>query len=209
VACFREFASAGELADVCVFGVGNDFAFFAVAERADDAARIFFVRYHRRHAAELALVQHVHQKRFDDVVHVVAECNFVEVVFACELDEFRAALRAAPIAVELAAFFEAAFYGYVFKIKRHLRIFFSHALQKFAGGLVCKVALDVDGCEFALGPEFAEACSKLHQEYARILAAACGNQHAVSVFNQIEVVNSFRNFLIDSFADLTRHYYFI
>ena len=61
VACFREFASASELADVCVFGVGDDFAFFAVAERADDAARIFLVRDHGWHAAELAFVQHVHQ----------------------------------------------------------------------------------------------------------------------------------------------------
>ena len=61
VACFREFAGAGELADVGVFGVGDDFAFFAVAERADDAARILFVRDHGRHAAELAFVQHVHQ----------------------------------------------------------------------------------------------------------------------------------------------------
>ena len=56
MARFREVAGAGELADVGVFGVGDDFAFFAVAERADDAARIFFVRYDRRHAAELAFV---------------------------------------------------------------------------------------------------------------------------------------------------------
>ena len=61
MACFREFAGAGELADVGVFGVGDDFVFFAVAERADDAARIFFVRHHGWHAAEFALVQHVHQ----------------------------------------------------------------------------------------------------------------------------------------------------
>jgi len=61
VACFREFAGAGELADVGVFGVGDDFAFFAVAERADNAARIFLVRYHWRHPAKLAFVQHVHQ----------------------------------------------------------------------------------------------------------------------------------------------------
>lgn len=61
VARFREFAGAGELADVGVFGVGDDFAFFAVAERADDAARILFVRDHGRHATEFAFVQHVHQ----------------------------------------------------------------------------------------------------------------------------------------------------
>ena len=61
MACFREFAGAGELANVGVFGVGDDFAFFAVAERADDAARILFVRDHGRHAAEFAFVQHVHQ----------------------------------------------------------------------------------------------------------------------------------------------------
>ena len=30
VTCFREFAGAGELADVRVFGVGDDFALFAV-----------------------------------------------------------------------------------------------------------------------------------------------------------------------------------
>ena len=56
VACFREFAGAGELANVCVFGVGDDFAFFTVAERAYDAARILFVWHHWRHAAELAFV---------------------------------------------------------------------------------------------------------------------------------------------------------
>ena len=56
VACFREFAGTGELANVRVFGVGDDFAFFAVAERADNATRILFVRHHWRHPAELALV---------------------------------------------------------------------------------------------------------------------------------------------------------
>ena len=61
MACFREFAGAGELADVGVFGVGDDFAFFAVAERADDAARVLLVGHHGRHAAEFAFVQHVHQ----------------------------------------------------------------------------------------------------------------------------------------------------
>jgi len=61
VACFREFAGTGELADVCVFGVGDDFAFFAVAERADDAARVLFVWDHGRHATEFTFVQHVHQ----------------------------------------------------------------------------------------------------------------------------------------------------
>ena len=209
MACFREFAGAGELADVGIFGVCDDFAFFAVAEWADNAARILFVRHHGRHAAEFAFVQHVHQKRFDDVVHVVAERNLVEVVFACKLDEFRAALRAAPIAIELATFLEAAFYGDILKVKRYLRIFFCHALQKFAGCLVCKIALDMDGGEFALGPEFAEACGEFHQQYARILAAAGGDEHAVAVFNQAEVVNGFRDFLIDSLANLTRHCYFI
>ena len=97
--CFREFAGAGELADVRVFGIRDDFAFFAVAEWANNAARVLFVRHHGRHAAEFTFVQHVHQKRLDDVVHVVAERNLVEVVFACELDEFRAALRAAPVTV--------------------------------------------------------------------------------------------------------------
>lgn len=203
MACFRKFAGAGELANVGVFGVGDDFAFFAVAEWTDDAARIFLVRYHRRHAAEFAFVQHVHQKRFDDVVHVVAERNFAEVVFACELDEFRAALRAAPIAVQLAAFLEACFYGDILKVERYLRIFFCHALQKFARSLVCKVALDVDGGKFALGPEFAESSGELHQQYAGILAAACSDEHAVSIFNQVEVVIGFRDFLIDSFAYLT------
>lgn len=209
MACFREFAGAGELADVCVFGVGYDFAFFAVAERANNAARVLFVRHHGRHPAELAFVQHVHQKCFDDVVHVVAECNLVEVVFACELDEFRAALRAAPVAIEFATFFETCFYGDVFKVERHLRVFFCHSLQKFAGSLVCKIALDVDGSKFALGPEFAESCSEFHQQHAGILTAACGDEHAVSVFNQVEVVNGFRDFLIDSFTNLTRHNYFI
>ena len=61
MARFREFAGAGELADVGVFGVGDDFAFFAVAERADDAARVLLVGHHGRHAAEFAFVQHVHQ----------------------------------------------------------------------------------------------------------------------------------------------------
>ena len=56
MACFRKFAGAGELANVRVFGVRDDFAFFAVAERADDAARVLFVRHHGRHAAELAFV---------------------------------------------------------------------------------------------------------------------------------------------------------
>ena len=209
MACFRKFAGAGELANVGVFGVGDDFAFFAVAERADDAARIFLVRYHRRHAAEFAFVQHVHQKRFDNVVHVVAERNFVEVVFACELDEFRATLRAAPIAIQLAAFLEAGLYGDVLKVEWHLRVFFCHALQEFAGRLVCKIALDVDGGEFALGAKFAEACGEFHQEDAGILATACSDEHAVSIFNQVEVVNGFRDFLIDSFAYLTRHNYFI
>ena len=61
MACFREFAGAGEFADVGVFGVGDDFAFFAIAERADDAARVLLVGHHGRHAAEFAFVQHVHQ----------------------------------------------------------------------------------------------------------------------------------------------------
>lgn len=136
---------------------------------------------------------------------MVAECNLVEVVFACELDEFRAALCAAPIAIQLAAFFEAGFYGDVLKVEWHLRVFFCHALQEFAGRLVCKIALDVDGGKFALGAEFAEACGEFHQEYAGILATARGDEHAVSVFNQVEVVNGFRDFLIDSLAYLTRH----
>ena len=55
---------------------------------------------------EFALVQHVHQERFYDIVHVVAECNLIVAVFAGELDEFGAALRAAPVAVELAAFLD-------------------------------------------------------------------------------------------------------
>ena len=205
MACFRKFAGAGKLADVGVFGVGDDFAFFAVAKWADDAARILFVWDHWWHAAELAFVQHVHQKRFHNVVHVVTERDFVEIVFACELDEFCAALRAAPIAVELAAFLEAGFYGDVFKVEGYLRVFFCHALQEFAGRLVCKVALDVDGGEFALGPEFAETCCKFHEEYAGILATACGDEHAVSVFNQVEVVTGFRDFFSDSLAYLTRH----
>ena len=209
MACFREFAGAGELANVRVFGVGDDFAFFAVAERADDAARILFIRHHWRHPAELAFVQHVHQKRLDDVVHVVAERNFVEVVFTCELDKFRASLCAAPITVQFAAFFEAGFHSDVFKVERYLRVFFCHALQKFAGRLVCKIALDVDGGKFAFGPEFAESCGEFHQQHTGILAAACSDQHAVSVFNQVEVVNSFCDFLIDSFTNLTRHNYFI
>ena len=99
MACFREFAGTGELANVRVFGVGDDFAFFAVAERANNAARVLFVWHHGRHAAEFALVQHVHQERFDDVIHVVAECNLVEVVFACEFDKLCAALRATPVTV--------------------------------------------------------------------------------------------------------------
>ena len=140
---------------------------------------------------------------------MVAERNFVEVVFACELDEFCAALRAAPIAIQLAAFFEAGFYGDVFKVEWYLRVFFCHALQEFAGRLVCKIALDMDGGEFALGAEFTEACGEFHQEYAGILATACSDEHAVSVFNQVEVVNGFRDFLIDSFTNLTRHNYFI
>lgn len=136
---------------------------------------------------------------------MVAKRDFVEVVFACELDEFCAALRAAPIAIELAAFLEAGFYGDVFKVEWHLRVFFCHALQEFAGRLVCKIALDMDGGEFALGAEFAEACGEFHQEYAGILATACGDEHAVTVFNQVEVVNGFRDFLIDSLTYLTRH----
>ena len=131
MACFREFAGAGELANVRIFGIGDDFAFFAVAERADNA-------------------------------DVVAECNLVEVVFACELDEFRAALRAAPVAIELATFLETCFYGDVFKVERHLRVFFCHALQKLARSLVCKITLDVDGSKFALRPEFAESCGEFH-----------------------------------------------
>ena len=165
MACFREFAGAGELADVRVFGIRNDFAFFAVAERADNAARVLFVRHHGRHSAELAFVQHVHQKRLDDVIHVVTERNLVEVVFACEFDKLCAALRAAPVAVQLTAFLEARFYGDILKVERHLRVFFCHSLQKFAGSLVCKIALDVDGGKFAFWPEFAESCGELHQQY--------------------------------------------
>lgn len=44
----------------------------------------------------------------------------VEVVFAGELDELRAALRTAPVAVELAAFLEAAFHGYILEVERNL-----------------------------------------------------------------------------------------
>jgi len=136
---------------------------------------------------------------------VVTERDFVEVVFACELDEFRAALCAAPIAIQLAAFLEAGLYGDVLKVEWYLRVFISHPLQEFAGCLVCEIALDVDGGEFALGAEFAEACGEFHQEDAGILATARGDEHAVSVFNQVEVVNGFRDFLIDSLAYLTRH----
>ena len=134
---------------------------------------------------------------------MVAERDFVEVVFAGELDEFCAALRAAPVTVELAAFFEAGLYGDVLEVEGHLRVFFCHALQEFAWRFVCKIALDVDGGEFALGAEFAEARCEFHEEYAGILAAARGDEYAVSVFNQIEVVDGFRNLLVDSFADLT------
>ena len=134
---------------------------------------------------------------------MVAERDFIEVVFAREFDELSAALRAAPIAIQLAAFFETGFYGDVLKIEGDLRVFFCHALQEFAGSLVCKIALDMDGGEFALGAEFAEACSEFHQEYAGILATACSDEHAVTVFNQIEVVDGFRDFLVDSLAYLT------
>ena len=140
---------------------------------------------------------------------MVAERDLVEVVFACELNKLCAALRAAPVTVEFAAFLEARFYGDVLKVERYLRIFFRHALQKFARRLVCKIALDVDGGKFALGPEFAESSGEFHQQHARIFATACGDEHAVSVFNQVEVVNGFRDFLIDSFANLTRHNYFV
>ena len=140
---------------------------------------------------------------------MVAECDFVEVVFAGELDEFRAALRAAPIAVEFAAFLQSTLNGDVLKVEGNLRVFFGHALQEFAWRFVCKIALDVDGGEFAVGTEFAEARREFHEEYAGILASAYGNQHAVAVFNQIEVVDGFRDFLIDSLAYLTRHCYFV
>ena len=136
---------------------------------------------------------------------MVAERNFVEVVFACEFDKLCAALRAAPVTVQLAAFFEAGFYGDILKVERYLRVFFCHALQKFARSLVCKIALNVNGGKFAFWPEFAESCGEFHQQHARILATACGDEHAVSVFNQVEVVNCFRDFLINSLAYLTRH----
>ena len=150
MACLREFAGAGELADVGIFGVLDDFGLFAVAQRADNAAWVFFIGDHRGHAAELSLVQHVHQEGLYDVVHVVAERNFVVAVFAGELDELGAALRAAPVAVELATFLESAFDGDILEEERNLRILFRHALQKFARGLVCKVALDMDCANLAI-----------------------------------------------------------
>ena len=78
------------------------------------------------------------------------ERDFVEVVFACEFDQFCAALCAAPITVEFATFFQAAFYSNIFKIKWHLRILFSERLQKVSRCFVCKIALDVNRGKFAV-----------------------------------------------------------
>ena len=206
VTCLRKFAGAGELADVGVFGVLDDFGFFAVAQRPDDAARVFLVGDHRRHAAEFALVQHVHQERLYDVIHVVAECNLVVSVFAGELDELGAALRAAPVAVELAAFLETSFDGNVLEEEWNLRILFGHALQEFARSLVGKVALDMDRSDFAVRQEFSHTARELHQQHAGILASAYGDQYLVAVFNQVEVVESLGDFSTDAFADGVGHW---
>ena len=138
---------------------------------------------------------------------MVAERDFVEVVFAGELDEFGAALRAAPVAVELAAFFEAGFYGDVLEIERDLRVFFCHALQEFTGRLVCKIALDVYGSDFAIGQKLAHSTCKFHQQYAGILTAAYSDKHLVSVFNQVEVVKRFGDFLANAFANCVGHFF--
>ena len=140
-------------------------------------------------------------------VGVMAERNLIVAVFAGELDEFGAALRAAPVAVEFAAFLEATFNGDIFEEKRNLRVLLCHALQEFARSLVGKVALDVDCPDFAVRQELAHAAGKLHQEHAGILAAAYRDQHLVAVFNQVEVVQCLSDFLADAFADGVGHFF--
>ena len=203
--CLGEFAGAGELADACVFGIFDNLRFFAVAQRAYNAYGVFFVGYHRGHAAEFALVEHVHQQGLYNVVHVVAQRNLVVAVFAGELDEFGAPLGTAPIAVQLTAFFKSTFYRHVLKEERDLRVLRRHPLQEFPRGLVRKVALDVDGGDFAVGQKTAHTAGQFHQEHAGILAAANGNQHLVAVFNQVEVVQCLGNLFADAFADGVGH----
>ena len=183
MACLRELAGAGELADVRIFGVLDDFALFAVAQRADDAARVFFVGHHRGHPAELSLVEHVHQERLHDVVHVVAERNLVVSVLAGELDEFGAALRAAPVAVELASFLESPFHRHVLEEEWNLRVLRCELLQKISRRLVREVALDMDGAYFAVGQKLPHATREFHQQHARILATAHRNEYLVTVLD--------------------------
>ena len=92
-------------------------------------------------------------------------------------------LRAAPVAVELAAFLEASFYGHVLEVEGYLRVLLCHALQEFTRGLVGKIALDVDGAYFAVGQKFAHAVCQFHQQHARILAAAHRDEHLVTVLD--------------------------
>ena len=136
---------------------------------------------------------------------MVAQRDLVVAVLAGELDEFGAALGAAPVAVQLAAFFKSTFYCHVLEEKRNLRILRRHPLQEFSRGLVCKVALDVDGGDFAVGQKTAHAGGQFHQQHAGILAAADGNQHLVAVFNQVEVVQCLGDLFADAFADGVGH----
>ena len=136
---------------------------------------------------------------------MVPERNLVVAVFAGELDELGAALRAAPVAVEAMAFLEPAFHRHVLEVEWYLRVLRRHPLQEFPRGLVGEVALDMYRPDFAVRQELPHAGGEFHQEHARILPARNGNEHLVAVFNQVEVVERLGNLLADSFADCVCH----
>ena len=61
-------------------GVRLDCPHIGVAERADNRKRVLLVVQARRHGGKLAFFEHVHEERFENVIKVMAEREFVVAV---------------------------------------------------------------------------------------------------------------------------------
>ena len=67
---------ASDFRELLRFGLAN------VGERPDDDALLAVVHEYGRHCLQTAAVKKIEEQRADDVVHVMAESNFVAALFA-------------------------------------------------------------------------------------------------------------------------------
>ena len=71
------------------------------AERADKGQWEFIELQYRRHRCKLSFRQRIHQRRFEDIVQVVAERNFIKTVLLRVFAQLQPALTGTPPAVHL------------------------------------------------------------------------------------------------------------